>query len=127
MSNNAHLGLPESDNPNLVLNPPIPTQIGQLSQLKVLNLDYSGFEGTIPTQIGQLSLLQNLFARSKRVPTDGNTNRLSGTVPTQVGNLRKLHSLSLSNNEISGTIPPQIGGMDILRRLEMEVALSCLQ
>ena len=51
VSNNPHFGLPVSDNPNLLLNPPIPTQIGLLTRLHSINLDYSGFEGTVPTQV----------------------------------------------------------------------------
>jgi len=120
VSNNAQLGLPVSDNPNLALNPPIPTELGLLSNLRVVNLDYSGFEGTLPTEIGQLSLLHHFFARSKIRPLDPNSNRISGTIPTQIGNLKKLHTLGLSNNQFSGSLPEQIGDMDILRRLELE-------
>jgi len=120
VSSNVRFGVPVSDNPNVALNAPLPTEIGLLTNMKVLNLDMSAFEGTIPTQVGELSLLQNIFARGKFKPHDANHNKISGTLPTQIGRLKKLHTLALSHNFISGTIPPQIGGMDILRSMQLE-------
>merc|ERR1711937_1062923 len=95
-------------------------QIGLLSNLRVLNLDYSGFEGFLPSQIGQLTLLQSLLVRGRNQPKVDATNRVSGTLPTEFGNLKQLRTLGISNNLISGTIPPEIGGMESLRRFEVE-------
>ena len=78
LSNNPHLGLPVSENPNLLLNPPIPTELGLLTRMEVINFDFSGFEGTLPTQIGQLSKLRHLFMRGKLKPYDPTSNRISG-------------------------------------------------
>ena len=78
LSNNPHLGLPVSDNPNLVLNPPMPTELGLLTRMEEINFDFSGFEGTIPTEIGQLSKLRHLFMRGKLKPFDPTSNRISG-------------------------------------------------
>jgi len=104
----------------LVLNPPMPTELGLLTRMEEINFDFSGFEGTIPTEIGQLSKLRHLFMRGKLKPFDPTSNRISGTIPTEVGNFRLLHTFGLSDNRVSGTIPEQISGMDILYRMELQ-------
>jgi hypothetical protein len=60
VSNNVQFGVPVSGNPNMTLNPPIPTQIGLLSNLQFLNLDLSNVQGTIPTQVHTSSPLYRL-------------------------------------------------------------------
>jgi Leucine-rich repeat (LRR) protein len=79
----------------------IPSQIGLLTRLTVLDLDSNELTGTIPTQIGLLRGLLSLNLHD---------NGLFGTIPQQIGKLTLfLKSLSLSSNNLYGRIPTQIG------------------
>eukprot|EP00978_Attheya_sp_CCMP212_P013477 scaffold33892_cov49-Attheya_sp.AAC.1 len=90
------------------LNGTIPTEIGQLEKLEVLSLYDNQLSGMIPTEIGQLEKLQVL---------DLEYNQLSGMIPTEIGQLEKLEDLSLEENQLSGTIPTEIGQLEKLEDL----------
>ena len=66
------------------------SQIGQLKNLKVLDLSNNRFTG-VPAEIGQLTELEVL---------DLSRNRLTG-LPNELGNLSKLKVLDLSGNTYS--------------------------
>ena len=74
----------------------IPSELGQLTQLKVLYLQRNHLVGTLPETFGNLVNLQYLGLAH---------NRISGTIPSHVfGNMLRLKTLSLEKNEISGNI-----------------------
>jgi hypothetical protein len=74
----------------------IPTEIFQLSKLKILYLARNELYGTIPSQLGLLTDLEYLGLHH---------NRLNGTLPSEVmGNMKKLRSIYVEKNEITGTI-----------------------
>uniref|UniRef100_A0A175YM57 non-specific serine/threonine protein kinase n=1 Tax=Daucus carota subsp. sativus TaxID=79200 RepID=A0A175YM57_DAUCS len=74
----------------------IPSTIGLLSSLTLLDLNDNFISGKIPEAISHLQELQILgLAR----------NRLSGIIPNSLGNLRKLNKIDLSGNEVVGQIP----------------------
>ena len=74
----------------------IPSELGQLKQLKVLYLQRNHLVGTLPETFGNLVNLQYLGLAH---------NRLSGTVPSHVfGNMLRLKTVSLEKNEITGNI-----------------------
>jgi Leucine-rich repeat (LRR) protein len=77
----------------------IPTEIGQLVNLKYLSLSNNKLIGKIPTEIGQLDNLNKLYL---------NNNNLTGKIPTEIGQLVNLNYLSLSNNQLTGKIPIEI-------------------
>ncbi|PWA64464.1 serine-threonine/tyrosine-protein kinase catalytic domain-containing protein [Artemisia annua] len=74
----------------------IPSSIGQLKGLGLLNISYNSISGRIPREIGQLENLQELILGK---------NRLSSYIPNSLGNLRNLSQIDLSNNELGGSIP----------------------
>ena len=74
----------------------IPTQLGNLTALEVLDLGGSELTGAVPTQLGALTKLTRL---------DLGDNKLTGVIPTQLGSLTALTSLDLSDNALSGGLP----------------------
>ena len=75
---------------------PLPSELGQLTELKVLYLQRNNLFGTLPESFGNLVHLEYLGLAH---------NRLSGTVPSHVfGKLLRLKTLSLEKNEITGNI-----------------------
>ena len=113
----------------------IPTQIGQLSNLKYLTLKDNHLEGTIPTQIGLLTQLEllnvanqkNLFGK---IPSELgkltnlkrlylNDNHIIGKMPTQLGNLVNLEALYVHDTPITGAIPTQLGKLANVKTLRL--------
>eukprot|EP00984_Skeletonema_dohrnii_P005236 scaffold1834_cov73-Skeletonema_dohrnii-CCMP3373.AAC.1 len=89
----------------------IPTELGKLGRLELLDLNNNQLTGGIPTELGQLltggiptelGQLVNL----ERLYLDG--NQLSGSIPTELKFLGSLEQLVLNNNTLSGGIPIQL-------------------
>ena len=78
----------------------LPSSLGLLFQLTVLDLSDSDLYGSVPTSIGNLVELTKLYVEN---------SRLQYTIPTEVGRLTQLKSLSFSNNYLSGEVPSEIG------------------
>jgi len=89
---------------------PIPPELGDLSNLGTLSLEYNSLTGAIPPELGNLSNLDTLALYS---------NSLTGTIPRELGNLSNLRRLSLSGNSLTGTIPRELGDLSNLRRLSL--------
>ena len=112
----------------------IPSVLGQLDQLRELNLEGGELTGTIPPELGQLGNLRVLWLPSNELtgqipPELGqlsnleelrlNGNQLTGNIPAEIGHLGKLEYLWLYDNQLSGTIPPELGRLSSLRSLEL--------
>jgi Leucine-rich repeat (LRR) protein len=90
------------------LNGSIPPEIGNLFNLKLLNLSSNQLSGSIPPEIGNLTNLTYLSLSS---------NQLSGPIPSEIGNLTNLTYLSLYSNQLSGSISSEIGNLTKLQTL----------
>ena len=88
----------------------IPSEIGQLQKLEILNLYGNQLSGSIPQEIGQLQELRLL---------DLGNNQLTGNTTTEIGQLQKLEILFLYGNQLSGSIPQEIGQLQELRLLDL--------
>ncbi|KAI9080714.1 hypothetical protein K1719_037380 [Acacia pycnantha] len=106
--------------------------IGNLTFLKVLNINHTRVHGEIPKEIGRLKRLRILFLRSNNfqgeIPVqlanfsnlqviDLNGNNLTGKVPSWLGSMRSLWFLNLVANKFFGTIPQSLGNLSSLRVL----------
>jgi hypothetical protein len=114
----------------------LPTTLGNLTHLWLLNLIENHLTGSIPTTLGNLTNLGSLYLQYNQltgpIPTTfGNLtnlgylglfdNQLSGSIPTQLGNLKKLINLDLSVNQLSGLIPTQLGNLTNLQALGLSI------
>ncbi|KAF7005460.1 hypothetical protein CFC21_020583 [Triticum aestivum] len=114
----------------------IPTSMGRLPWLGLLDLSSNKLEGHIPSELGnliflfQLSLADNLLngsipqeigALSNLELLDLSSNNLSGMVHESIGNCLKLHSFNLSKNSLKGSIPATLG---LLHNLQYMLDLS---
>ena len=88
----------------------MPTEIGRLTALSQLCFQRNSLTGGMPTEIGMLTLLTRLELES---------NRFSGGIPTEVGRLRRLEGLYLNNNGFTGQLPTEVGNMSSLRALDL--------
>ncbi len=88
----------------------VPTQLGNLTALEVLDLGGSELTGAVPTQLGALTKLTRL---------DLGDNKLTGVIPTQLEALTALTSLDLSDNKLTGAVPTQLGALTALTRLDL--------
>nr|GEU61200.1 leucine-rich repeat protein [Tanacetum cinerariifolium] len=82
-----------------LFNGKIPTTIFKLQKLEYLDLSSNHFSGAVPDAIGNLSLLTKLYFES---------NKLEGHIPPSLGNCKVLNGLNLSHNRLSGQIPKQL-------------------
>lgn len=86
----------------------LPTEIGDLLNLEILDLSDQNIMGSLPNSIGDL---QNLLWLQL------DNNDMSGTLPVTIGTLNNLEYLSLSSNQFSGTLPSEIGDLNALKYL----------
>jgi Leucine-rich repeat (LRR) protein len=78
---------------------PLPSELPQLSALKLLRLSENQLTGPIPAELGQLGALTRLFL---------DNNQLSGPIPAELWQLGALKSLWLRGNQ-------QLSGQEALR------------
>ncbi|KAI4998845.1 hypothetical protein ZWY2020_054187 [Hordeum vulgare] len=112
----------------------IPVFMGSLENLRYLDLSSSGFGGIIPSQLGNLSNLKyfnvlgfygelqaadlSLLSRLSRL-TYLDLSQLIDKIPNHVGDLKQLESLDLSYNAFSGEIPSSLSVLTSLSHLNL--------
>ncbi|KAK3424382.1 hypothetical protein EUGRSUZ_F01162, partial [Eucalyptus grandis] len=116
----------------------IPSNLGNLQNVKELYLSFNNLGGTIPSSLGNLTKMIHLTLERNnfhgQIPShlsnyrslilldlsDNNRNYLTGILPTEVGNLRALTMLDISDNLLVGEIPSSLGDCTSLTSLRME-------
>ena len=112
----------------------VPTEIGDLSRLRKLNLSSNWLESDIPPELGGMPALEELDLSGNSlggiVPAEiadlGRLAKLSlgwnmlhGAIPPELAQLTRLEALSLTGNRLEGIIPPEVAGMASLVSLEL--------
>ena len=90
----------------------IPPEIGNSSQIELLDLSSNHLVGEIPKEIAKLTSLSRLHL---------NGNQLSGGIPLELGLLSSLLYLDLSANQLSKSIPETIGNPSNLYYLNLSI------
>ena len=92
------------------LSGPIPVELSQLANLRVLRLYRNALSGPVPAALAGLANLEVLSLGG---------NRLSGVIPVELARLANLENLYLWGNRLSGVIPVELARLSNLRRLEL--------
>jgi Leucine-rich repeat (LRR) protein len=80
----------------------IPSCLGDLRNLEVLNVAVNGLTGSIPTELCQLSNLNTMYLT---------LNSLSGSIPPCLGSL-PIAQLDLAHNLLTGAIPTELENLE---------------
>ena len=94
----------------ITLNGSLPSELGNLTGLRRLDLRSNQLTGEIPASLGELSNLEVLNLRS---------NQLTGEIPPALGKLKNLRELWLGYNQLTGEIPDSLGDLTSLEKLEL--------
>ena len=89
----------------------IPTELGNLSNLSILEFAANDLTGSIPAELGDLLSLVALSLGD---------NDLSSGIPAELGNLSSLEQLYLSYTSLGGTIPAELGNLSNLKELHLD-------
>jgi hypothetical protein len=77
----------------------LPTAIGALSSLEILDMNFNLLEGPLPTQ---------LYALTRLTQIDLNDNLLTGPIGTGIGSLADLTFFQVQTNQLTGTLPSEL-------------------
>jgi Leucine-rich repeat (LRR) protein len=86
--------------------------IGNLSFLRILNLNNNSFSHTIPQEIGRLFRLQKLLLRN---------NTFTGEIPVNISRCSNLLHLYLGGNELTGGLPGELGSLSKMQWFVFEI------
>ncbi|RDY01287.1 putative LRR receptor-like serine/threonine-protein kinase, partial [Mucuna pruriens] len=126
--------------PGYQLHGPILPQLGNLSFLRIFNLENNSFHGKIPQELGRLLRLQvlhvtnnslvgqipsNLTSCTELKDLDLSGNNLVGKIPIEIGSLYRLQYFYVAKNNLTGEVPPSIGNLSSL--IDLSVGLNNLE
>ena len=94
----------------------IPTEIGTLTNLSILDFDFNQLTGTLPTE---------LISLSKLTQFDVNDNKLSGSISVVGGLGLGMNFISLHKNAFTGVVPDAIGAYTNLKTFTVHQTQIC--
>ncbi|KAL7468345.1 hypothetical protein ACHAXS_008563, partial [Conticribra weissflogii] len=91
----------------------IPSEMGLLRKLQILQLKSRTLTSTLPTEIGKLKNLIHLDL--------SDCTLLSGSIPSEIGKMKSLSRVNLSTSGLSSTIPDSIGSLSNLAYINLSM------
>ena len=95
----------------------IPPELGNLSNLLELDMNFNALTGSIPA---------NMYNLANLLEFDMNDNNLSGKISPDIQKMAKLTFLQFHRNQFTGSIPAEVGNLDRLSKLKGTFFLSIL-
>ncbi|XP_058076420.1 receptor-like protein EIX2 [Magnolia sinica] len=92
------------------INGTIPSAIGEMKNLRVLDLSRNNLHGSIPPTLGGCTQMEAL---------DLSGNHLSGPIPESIGLLTQLRTLHLNENNLSQELPSSMKNCSSLETLDL--------
>lgn len=114
----------------------LPDEIGLLSELSKLCLNYNKISGNLPASFSQLTNLQSLWLHSNQlsgeIPGDIlydlrnnleylylSSNQFNGLIPNSIGQCKNLVELGLYKNNLIGNIPVNLANLKNIERISL--------
>ncbi|KAF3955582.1 hypothetical protein CMV_019210 [Castanea mollissima] len=95
---------------NMNLSGTLAPELGQLSNLTILDFMWNNISGSIPKEIGNITSLFLLLL---------NGNQLSGPLPEELGYLPNLDRIQIDQNHISGPLPKSFAFLNKTKHFHM--------
>ncbi|KAL4610947.1 hypothetical protein ACB092_08G089200 [Castanea dentata] len=95
---------------NMNLSGSLAPELGQLSNLTILDFMWNNISGSIPKEIGNITSLFLLLL---------NGNQLSGPLPEELGYLPNLDRIQIDQNHISGPLPKSFAFLNKTKHFHM--------
>ncbi|MFT5143649.1 MAG: YVTN family beta-propeller protein, partial [Thalassolituus oleivorans] len=89
----------------------LPTELGDLTALEILDLGANAIGGGIPGTMGSMAALRELHLYE---------NDLTGSILAALGGASSLTTVRLYSNNLTGSIPSELGGLPDLDRLNLD-------
>ncbi|XP_062184861.1 probable LRR receptor-like serine/threonine-protein kinase At1g06840 [Phragmites australis] len=85
-------------------------ELGQLSQMKIMDFMWNTIGGSIPKEVGNITSLELLLL---------NGNQLNGSLPEEIGFLPNLNRIQIDQNHISGPVPKTFAYLNKTKHFHM--------
>ncbi|EOA18978.1 hypothetical protein CARUB_v10007617mg [Capsella rubella] len=89
----------------------LPRELGSLSNLLILQIDYNEISGELPTSLANLKKLKHFHM---------NNNSITGQIPPEYSSLTNVLHFLMDNNKLTGNLPPELSQMPSLRILQLD-------
>lgn len=93
----------------------IPTEIGLLSNLRLMDLSRNQLEGSIPDELYDNLDLQKLYLYK---------NQLTGTISSKIGELWDLTDFNVAQNKLSGSLPNRLASRSLIRQFRKQTGMD---
>lgn len=97
-----------------------PSGFTALDNLRILDLSFNFFTGTIPEDVGDMTSLVELRLNNNVAGTSSSFG-FSGSIPATMGFLENLVRFDVYENRLTGSLPSSLGFLDNLQILDVSL------